>query len=34
VTFPDGAEAVLRDRVVAEVLDASATLARRISGGR
>ncbi|MGI9822342.1 IclR family transcriptional regulator [Agromyces sp. Marseille-Q5079] len=34
VTFPDDAEAALRERVVAEVLDAAATLARRISGGR
>ncbi|MET4158292.1 IclR family transcriptional regulator [Agromyces sp. PvR057] len=34
VTFPDDAELELRDRVVAEVLDAASTLARRIGGGR
>jgi DNA-binding IclR family transcriptional regulator len=34
VTFPDDASGELRDRVVAEVLDAASTLARRISGGR
>jgi DNA-binding IclR family transcriptional regulator len=34
VTFPDAAGAELRDRVVAEVLDAASTLERRIRGGR
>ncbi|GAA1829408.1 IclR family transcriptional regulator [Agromyces salentinus] len=34
VTYPDDAGAALRDRVVAEVLEAASTLARRIGGGR